>query len=44
VQARADVWPLMYVSALLGFLYLGVLLVRLSRARRPAGALAGGAA
>ena len=37
VQARADVWPLMYVPALLGILYLAVLLVRLSRERRPTG-------
>ena len=35
VQERAELWPLMYVPALLGLLYLAVLLVRLSRARRP---------
>ena len=44
VQERAELWPLMYVPALLGLLYLAVLLVRLSRERRPAEALAGGAA
>ena len=36
VQERAELWPLMYVPALLGLLYLAVLLVRLSRERRPA--------
>jgi lipopolysaccharide export system permease protein len=41
VQERAELWPLMYVPALLGFLYLAVLLVRLSRARRPAGVAEG---
>jgi lipopolysaccharide export system permease protein len=37
VQERVELWPLMYVPALLGLLYLAVLLVRLSRERRPAG-------
>jgi len=41
VQERAELWPLMYAPALLGFTYLAVLLVRLSRERRPAGAAAG---
>ena len=44
VQDRVDLWPLMYVPALLGFVYLAVLLVRLSRERRPAGLAAGRAA
>jgi lipopolysaccharide export system permease protein len=35
VQTNAGLWPLMYVPVLLGALYLGVLLLRLSRERRP---------
>jgi lipopolysaccharide export system permease protein len=41
VQERAELWPLMYVPALLGVLYLAALLVRLSRERRPGRAAAG---
>jgi lipopolysaccharide export system permease protein len=36
VQERAELWPLMYLPILLGAGYVGALLVRLSRARRPA--------
>jgi hypothetical protein len=38
VQEQARLWPLMYLPALLGLLYLAVLIVRLSRERRPRGA------
>jgi lipopolysaccharide export system permease protein len=41
VQERAELWPLMYAPAILGIVYLAVLLVRLSRARRPPGLSAG---
>jgi hypothetical protein len=41
VQEHAELWPLMYVPALLGVLYLAALLVRLSRERRPGRAAAG---
>ncbi|HRO11447.1 LptF/LptG family permease [Amaricoccus sp.] len=44
VQERAELWPLMYLPALLGLLYLAVLLVRLSRERRPRGMARGAAA
>jgi lipopolysaccharide export system permease protein len=37
-QDAAALWPLMYLPLLLGCLYVGGLLLRLSRARRPAGA------
>ncbi len=37
VQDRAEIWPLMYLPAALGVVYLVVLLMRLSRARRPRG-------
>jgi lipopolysaccharide export system permease protein len=40
VQERSELWPLMYVPALLGLLYLAALVARLSRERRPAGAAA----
>jgi lipopolysaccharide export system permease protein len=36
VQERIELWPLMYLPVLLGVLYLLVLVLRLSRARRPA--------
>ncbi|HRQ64420.1 MAG TPA: hypothetical protein PKZ76_06095, partial [Xanthomonadaceae bacterium] len=37
-QDHAALWPLLYLPILLGAAYVAALLVRLSRARRPAGA------
>ncbi len=34
VQQQIELWPLMYLPALVGALYIGVLLLRLSRGRR----------
>ena len=36
-QEVTELWPIMYLPALLGFLYVGALLLRLSRSRRPRG-------
>jgi lipopolysaccharide export system permease protein len=36
VQARPELWPLMYLPILLGVAYVGLLLLRLSRPRRAA--------
>ena len=37
VEERAELWPLMYLPVLLGIVYVGALLVRLRRLRRPHG-------
>ena len=39
-QDAAGLWPLLYLPVLLGAIYVGALLARLSRARRPRGAVA----